>query len=251
GTLTCPAPGGATLTGAACPLNYPVEFVEVSNGLGYVSPTPGLGLPAGSFLYDRLGAYVGVSSKWRRNLTLTYGVRYSREPGRSDSQFPAIPQLNALIPGLGNRVRNPESNFAPQLGFAWDVAGKGKTALRGGIGLFYENVLTSVAQGADPEYRAAMGDVFLQTPTACAATAQPQRVAIPGGQYLKPTFCGTSGNPVAIGTVANQIAAFQQQYQADSPFSLTTPNPNYVGSLLNQGLGSFSYLYDPNFRTPR
>jgi hypothetical protein len=251
GTLTCPAPGGAALTGAACPLNYPVEFVEVSNGLGYVSSTPGLGLPAGGFLYDRLGAYVGASSKWRRNLTLTYGMRYAREPGRSDSQFPAIPQLNALIPGLGNRVRDPESNLAPQLGFAWDLAGKGKTAIRGGIGLFYENVLTVVAQGADPEFRSATGDVFLQTPAACAATGEPQRVAIPGGQSLLATFCGASGSPAAIGAVKNQIVAFQHQYQADSPFSLTAANPNYVGSLLNQGLGSFSFLYDPNYRTPR
>ena len=251
GTLTCSAPGGATLTGAACPLNYPVEFVEVSNGLGYVTPFPGLGLPAGSFVYDRLGAYVGASSKWRRNLTLTYGVRYAREPGRSDSQYPAIPELNALIPGLGNRVRNPESNFAPQLGFAWDVKGKGKTAIRGGIGLFYENVLTTVAQGADSEFRSVDGDVFVQTPTACSATGEPQRVAIPGGQSLLPTFCGASGSPVAIGAVTNEIVAFQQQYQADSPFSLTAPNPNYVGTLLNQGLGSFSWLYDPNFRTPR
>jgi hypothetical protein len=243
---TGPFPGGDTN-----PLNYPVEYVSVSNGLGYVTPFPGLGLPAGNLLYRRLGAYIGASSKWKRNLTLSYGVRYAREPGRSDSQFPAIPQLNALIPGLGNRVRNPESNFAPQLGFAWDVAGKGKTAIRGGIGLFYENVLTSVAQPFDADYRTAMGDVFAQIPPACLATAQPQLVAIPGGQYLKPTFCGRSGNPVAIGTTANQIVAFQQQYQADSPFSLTTPNPNYVGSLLNQGRGSFSYLYDPNFRTPR
>jgi len=79
--------------------------VEVSNGLGYVSPFPGLGLPAGSFVYHRLGAYVGASSKWKRNLTLSYGVRYARETGRSDNQFGAIPQLNALIPGLGNSVR--------------------------------------------------------------------------------------------------------------------------------------------------
>jgi Carboxypeptidase regulatory-like domain len=237
--------------GISNPLNYPVEFVDIGNGLGYTTPSPGLGLPAGSFFYHRLGAYVGASSKWKRNLTLTYGIRYAREPGRSDSQFPAIPQLNALIPGLGNPVRNPNSNLAPQLGFAWDVAGKGKTVIRGGIGLFYENVLTSVAQASDAEYRAAMGDVFLQIPTACAATATPQPVAIPGGRALQPTFCGTNGNPVAIGSVASQIVAFQQQYQADSPFSLTTPNPNYVGSLLNQGEGSFAYLYDPNFRTPR
>jgi len=240
-----PFPGGDTN-----PLNYPVEYVSISNGLGYVTPQPGLGLPAGSFFYNRLGVYVGASSKWKRNLTLTYGVRYAREPGRSDSQFPPIPQLNALIPGLGNRVRDPETNFAPQVGFAWDVSGRGRTSIRGGIGLFYENVLTIVAP-PDPEYRTAIGDVFQQVPTACASTGTPQPVAIPGGHLPLPTFCGTSSSPVAIGTVANEIVAYQQQYQANSPFSLTAPNPNYVGTLLNQGLGSFSWLYDPNYRTPR
>jgi hypothetical protein len=237
--------------GIANPLNYPVETVDVGNGLGYLTPFAGLGLPAGAFYYHRLGAYIGASSKWKRNLTLTYGVRYAREPGRSDSEFPAIPQLNALIPGLGNPVRNPETNFAPQLGFAWDVTDKSRTAIRGGIGLFYENVLTTVAP-QDPEYRTPMGNIFTQEPTACAGTGLPQPVAISPTLTLTPRFCGTaSGGQVAIGTVANQIVAFQQQYQADSPFNLAAPNPNYVGSLLNQGLGSFSDLYDSKFRTPQ
>jgi hypothetical protein len=251
GTLTCAAPNGVTLNGASCPLNYPVEFVQVGNGLGYLTPFSGFSLPAGTFVYHRLGAYVGASSKWKRNLTLTYGVRYVREPGRSDSEFPTIPELNALIPGLGNRVREPNANFAPQMGFAWDPTGKGRTVIRGGIGLFYENVLTTVAP-FDPEYRTQVGNVFLQTPTACAGTALPQLVAVPGGTLPLPTFC-SSGNsgPVAIGAVAGAVVAFQRQYQANSQLNLATPNPNYVGSLLDQGLGSFNFLYDPNYRTPR
>jgi hypothetical protein len=249
---TGPFPGGDTN-----PLNYPVEYVTVSNGLGYVTPTPGLGLPAGSFFYQRLAAYVGVNSKFKRNLTLTYGLRYAREPGRSDSKFSPIPQLNALIPGLGNRVRQPNSNFAPQLGFAWDPTGKGKMSVRGGIGLFYENVLTIVAP-LDPLYRAPVGDVFLQSPIACNGTATPQPVPISGGA-LEPTFCSAmaggmpTNNPVAIGMVAGQIAAFQKLYQADSPFNLNAPNPNYAGSLLQNkfGFGLGTNMYDPNYRTPR
>jgi len=257
GNFTCPAPNGTVLTGASCPLNYPVETVTVSNGLGYYSPFPGLGLPAGGFLYHRLGAYVGASSKWKKNFTVTFGLRYVREPGRSDSKFPAIPQLNALKPGLGNPVREPNSNFAPQLGFAWDPAGKGKTSIRGGIGLFYENVLTGIV-AFDSLDRAAIGNVFTQIPTACNGTAAPLPVPIPGGQ-LQPGFCSATvggvltNNPVAIGSVAAQIAAFQKQYQADSAFSLTAPNPNYAGTLLNQGLGfgATANMYDPNYRTPR
>jgi Carboxypeptidase regulatory-like domain len=246
------AQGGPFPGGESNPLNYPVETVTVSNGLGYVTPFPGLGLPAGSFFYHRLGVYLGVSSKWIRNLTLTYGVRYVREPGRSDGEFPAIPQLNALMPGLGNQVRQPNSNLAPQLGFAWDPTGKGKTAIRGGIGLFYENVLT-IVDPFDTAFRVPTGNVFVQTPTACIGTATPLPVPIPGAA-LQPTFCSSvNGGPVAIGTVADQIAAFQKLYQADSPFDLKAPNPNYVGSLLNQGLGlgSVAGMYDPNYRTPR
>ena len=253
GTLTCTATNGATVTGASCPLNYPVEYVSVSNGLGYLTPTPGLGLPAGSFIYHRFAAYLGASSKWKKNFTLTYGVRYAREPGRSDSQYPAIPQLNALMPGLGNRVRQPNANFGPQLGFAWDPTGKGKTSIRGGVGLFYENVLTIVAP-SDPTYRVQTGDVFAQDPPACNGTATPQPVAIPGGQYLEPEFCGTAtGGPIAIGTVADQIGAFQKLYQADSPFNLNAPNPNYLGTLLSESppLGFGCCVYNPDFRTPR
>ena len=243
-----PFPGGDTN-----PLNYPVESVGLGNGLGYVTPFPGLGLPAGSYTYHRFGAYVGASSKWRKNLTWTYGIRYVREPGRSNSEFPSIPQLNALIPGLGNPIRQPNSNLAPQFGFAWDPSSRGRTSIRAGIGLFYENVLTGVS-GLEPSFRTPIGDVFVQLPTACNGVATPLPVPVPGGNPLLPTFCGTTTNgPVAIGTVASQIVAFQKQYQADYPFSLTAPNPNYVGLLLDQGVGYglFPFMFDPRYRTPR
>jgi hypothetical protein len=245
-----PFPGGNTN-----PLNYPVEYVSVGNGLGYLTPASGLGLPAGSVFYHRLAVYFGVSSKWKKDLTLTYGVRYAREPGRSDSQYPPIPELNALIPGLGNRVRQPNSNIAPQVGFVWDPTRRGKTAMRGGIGLYYENVLTIVAP-SDPTFRVQTGDVFAQTPTACLGTAQPQQISTRSG-VLQPMFCSAlvngvpTNNPVAIGTVADQIAAFQKQYQADSAFDLNVPNPNYIGLLLTNGLGFGCCVYHPDFRTPR
>ena len=242
-----PFPGGETN-----PLNYPVEFVLLSNGLGYTVPYSGLGLPAGNFIYHRLAAYAGASSKWRRNLTLSYGLRYQRETGRSDSQFPAIPVLNSLIPGLGDRVHQPNLNFAPQLGLAWDPTGKGQTSIRGGIGLFYENVLTTVSP-IDPLFRATRGQIFLQRPVACAASAFPLPVQTPEGA-LQPTFCGTpGGGPIAIGAVGGQIAAFQKQYQADFPFDLNAPNPNYLGTLLGkgQGLNGAGPPLDPGYLTPR
>ncbi len=46
---------------------------------------------------------------------------------------------NQYYAGLGNRVNQPNRNFAPQIGLAWDPSSRGKTVLRAGIGLFYEN----------------------------------------------------------------------------------------------------------------
>lgn len=252
GNFSCTAPNGTTLTGISCPLNYPVETVTVSNGLGYYSPAPCLNFQAGCFYLHRLGLYVGDSWKWKKNVTLIYGLRYIRETGRTDSQYPAIPQLNALIPGLGNPVRQPNLDFAPQLGIAWDPTGSGKTVVRSGIGLYYENVLAAVF-AFDLLNRAPAGTFAAQSPTACSGTGTPLPVPVPGGQSLQPSFCGTPGNPVAIGAVATQIADFQKQYQAEYPLNLKLPNPSYLGTLLQDGFGTgtLATMFDPHFQTPR
>ena len=41
------------------------------------------------------------------------------------------------------------NNFAPRLGFAWDVRGDAKTVIRGAIGLFYDHPLLAVAFNSD------------------------------------------------------------------------------------------------------
>src|SRR5439155_24436450 len=107
---------------------------------------PGVGLPAGGEYDSRFAWYVGDSWKIKPNVALTYGLRYVRDTGRADSDLPPVAELNSapfstIQPGLGNRVHQPNLNFAPQLGIAWDPAKNGKTVFRGGIGLFYENAV--------------------------------------------------------------------------------------------------------------
>ena len=59
----------------------------VSNGLGYVTPTPAFGLPAGNFIYHWLAAYLEASSKCKNNFTLTYGVLYVRDRAAATVTF--------------------------------------------------------------------------------------------------------------------------------------------------------------------
>ena len=197
---------GPSLAATSNPLNYPVESVVLGNGLGYSTTTPAFGYPAGGNTDNRIGAYVGDSWKVKRNLTLTYGLRYVRDTGRIDSNLPGIPQLNALMPGLGNPVKQPNLNFAPQLGIAWDPTGQGKTVIRAGIGLFYENAIwNNVAFDAPDRQRTG---AFGHFPTACDAANHPQPVLASGGATSSANLLRHSiGGLVAIGTVANQIEA--------------------------------------------
>lgn len=254
------AAGGTFQGGASNPLNYPVETVYLSNGQGYTTPQPAFGLPAGKLGPDnRIGLYIGDSWKVRPTFTLSYGLRYVRDPGRTDSNLAGIPELNNLIPGmpnLGAPVKQPNLNFAPQLGFAWDVSGKGKTSIRGGIGLFYENAVWNNVL-YDAPFREPKG-VFNQTPLACNGAGKPQVIQVSGGQIGPglngvPNFCGDGGQFVAIGGAAADIAALQRQYQQLSPFDLSADNPNYAGSAIANGFAPSSYadMFYPDYKSPR
>ena len=248
-----PFPGGS-----ANPLNYPADNIIMGNGLGFSTTQPSFQFPAGGLGPDnRILTYLGDSWKIKPNFTLTYGLRYQRDTGRTDSHLAAIPALNQLFPTLGNPVKQPNTNLAPQLGFAWDPTGAGKTSIRGGIGLFYENAIWNNvlfdAPGREPT------GAFLITAPPCAAPGQASGLPVPGGQLLAgPSVCGTSAGPPLIGDAASAIVGLQKQWQAMTPVDLKAPNPNYIQTLLTQcpqGIGCFFNSsisnFDPNYRSPR
>jgi Carboxypeptidase regulatory-like domain len=258
GTFVCP--GGQT--GAACPYNYPLDAAIIGNGQGFSTTGRSFGFPAGGLGPDnRLGAYLGDSWKIKPNFTLTYGLRYVRDTGRTDSDLNTIQVLNTYLPGTGNPVKQANLNFAPQAGIAWDPGRSGRTVLRAGAGLFYENVIWNNVLFDRPG-RLSNG-AFLSFPLACAGgSAFPVPFANgsnpPVNQVAPTGACGdASGNEVAIGdgspgTAAALLAGFQTQYQtAAASAGTNAPNPNFIPNLITNGAPIPFGTFAPNYKTPR
>ncbi|HKX26501.1 MAG TPA: TonB-dependent receptor [Blastocatellia bacterium] len=91
------------------------------------------------------GFYGQDDWKVRSNLTLNLGLRYepSSTPSEASGKVANLRNFTDAAPTVGGPYyANPSrKNFGPRLGFAWDPTGKGRTAVRGGAGIFYSAIL--------------------------------------------------------------------------------------------------------------
>ena len=138
--------------------------------------------------------FVQDDFKVSRNLTFNLGLRYELPTPWVDKQD----RINTVVPDANVRSRKfpnappgmlfpgdlprglygtDKNNFAPRFGFAWDVFGDGRTAVRGAYGIFYDTFNTDTIAQENPPFvggRRTFSNGILSRPfSSVGATAPP------------------------------------------------------------------------------
>jgi outer membrane receptor protein involved in Fe transport len=145
--------------------------------------------------YNEFGLYVNDNWSLGNRLTVNLGLRYeyfgpqTKSEPKFDSNFyygdvnasvntsSPVEIINAIRTGqvlptnespIGALWKSDWNNFAPRVGFAWDLTGDGRTSIRGGYGIGYERNFGNVTYNVlfnPPEYLVTQIDAGIDVPT--------------------------------------------------------------------------------------
>jgi len=146
-----------------------------------------------------VGFYVQDDYRTTERLTLNLGLRYEfytlpAEANGLDTTLRDIVNDRAFTVGPPFASNPSLGNLAPRVGFAWDISGDGKTALRGGGGIYHDT---------DGPFNSAFGIAAFSPPFAATATIN------------NPTF------PHPASLTAGAASARTIDYHINQPYGVT------------------------------
>jgi hypothetical protein len=145
-----------------------------------------------------------AQDKWSVNdrLTLSLGARYDLEV------FPLENPNNPFFVGMDRAYPIDGNNFAPRTSFAYDLAGDGRSVLRGGYGIFYDKTLGYAVNNyrQNTPYISSFTAPFPQD----TADPGPSNGMAPGGDLFRlievtPGSCPANPNGSACPNVNRQV----------------------------------------------
>jgi len=199
---------------------------------------------------QRLALYAEDSWRLSRHLTVNYGLRYQTTyglftgSGHSQEQNATFPTLQALqIPLIPSAPHDYRKQFAPRLGIAYSPGDSGKTVLRAGFGLFYNDLAQN---GWGTAFQSVNSSNFVTG--GCTLTGTDGDYALTGPGCLQ-GGAGAGGNiidsnyktPYAIHITGGMQHAFNEHW---------TLSADYTHEQGNHGYRAYSYTSDTNLFTP-
>ena len=167
-------------------------------------------LPGGDdnrfWLYNTYGFYAQDDWHVLPRLTLNLGLRYEfLSPLRElQGKSFAIQNWGSDPTWTQGRIMRDRTykNFAPRFGFAWDIFGDGKTALRGGAGVYYD--IGNFGGGMT-------GNAIVALPNVSLTLTNPANAV-----FTFPYAAPTVNQVLTNGTALNETQTFD--YNADNPY---------------------------------
>ncbi|MGI8494418.1 MAG: TonB-dependent receptor domain-containing protein, partial [Pyrinomonadaceae bacterium] len=225
---------------AASNLGFPSSapaFTPVqSYGLGLPSTfIEGFGNPISQINNKPLAFFAQDTWRVNKRLTLNYGIRYDVEltqqiapvglndplSGISLSSSDILAAQNAI--GVQQGFPRDKNNFAPRFGFALDLAGNGKTVIRGALGLFYDHPLLAASFNSDiadaTQQQQAVLTAGSPIPTNLLNAAQVFQGTVCGVNGSNAALCAAFGNPVTPGVAGSAEYQFGRQRFNDQTFT--------------------------------
>jgi hypothetical protein len=224
-----------------------LSFGQITNPLDEGAPISALeafleGLPSGGKLTqgnskrhsfeNNHGFYIQDSFRWTPRFTVNYGMRwdYFGVVGEKNNLFYRFdPTSQAVVPA-GQLYNKDLNNFAPRIGFAYDVTGKGRTVVRGGWGLFYDAFAQDIFLGHAP-YNCAFcpGPAYTGFGPGAISSATANTVPIAANS---PVFSGFSGLSDFFGTDKNIRTPYTQNFNLNlqQQFGKAFVQVGYVGA---------------------